>query len=100
MPLIVAALIGALAECAASLVGRVLLGLFMSYVTYKGVDTLISAVMDQIKVSFTGLPADCVGLCGLLKIDVDVSIGISAITARVVLNGLQSGSITKLRIKK
>jgi len=100
MPVLVAAIIGALAECAASLVGRVLLGLFMSYVTYEGCDVLLSTVLGQIQGSFGGLSADILGMCGLLKIDVDVSIAMSAITTRVVLSGLQSGAVTKLRIKK
>jgi hypothetical protein len=100
MPLIVAAIIGALAEVAASLVGRVLLGLFMSYVTYEGIDILLSHVMNAIQADFSGLPADAIGMCGLLKIDVDISIALSAIATRVLLSGLQSGAVTKLRIKK
>jgi hypothetical protein len=100
MPLIVAAIVGALAECAASLVGRVLLGLFMSYVTYEGIDVLLTGVMNKIQISFSGLPADAIGLCGLLKIDVDISIALSAIAARTILSGLTSGAVTKLRIKK
>lgn len=101
MPIIVAALIGGLAEAAASMVGRILIGLSMSFVTYTGVSTLISYCLSQVQASFTGLPSDAIGLCGLLRIDVCVSIMISAVTARATLNGLNaaSGSITKLRTK-
>jgi hypothetical protein len=100
MPIVIAALIGALADAAASLVGRVLIAMFISYVTYSGLDTLLSAIGGNIKEYMTGLPSVMVGLLGILKADVDVNIILSALTARATLNGLQNGSITRRIIKK
>lgn len=96
MPLFVAAIIGALVQAAGTLVGKVLLSLGIGYVTYSGIDTSIAWVQAQFLTGLTGLPAATVGLMGILKVGVIVSMLTSAITARMVLKGLTSGSITRM----
>jgi ABC-type phosphate transport system permease subunit len=96
MPLFIAALLGGLVQAAGTLVGKVLLSLGIGYVTYSGVDTSIAWVQGQFLTGLSGLPAVTVGLLGILKVGVIVSMLTSAITARLVLKGLTSGSITRM----
>ncbi len=97
MPLFVAALWGALIQVAGTLVGRVLLSLGIGYVTFTAVDTSIIWAKDQFLSGLAGLPADAVGLASTMKVGVCVSMILSAITARLVLQGLTSGgSITRM----
>lgn len=99
MPLFVAAILGGLVELAASLAGRVLIALAVGYVTYEGIDTGLTSVTSYIWSSFTGLPEKALVVMGLLRVDDNISVLLSALGARMLLNGLTSGSITKMVIK-
>lgn len=96
MPIFVAALLGGLVQIAGSLVGRVLLSLGLGFVTYSGV----SASLDYFRGLFVqysqGSGATVAGLLGVLQVDVALGILIAAVTARLVLDGLNSGTVKKL----
>lgn len=96
MPLFIAALLGGLAQAAGTLVGKVLLSLGIAYVTFSGVDASITFARNEFLAGLSGLPASAVGLAGIMKVGVCVSMITSAITTKMVLNGLTSGSITKM----
>lgn len=98
MPAFLAALLGGLVAAAGSLVGRVLIALGISYVTYTGVSTALSAIQSQVQGNLTGLPVMLLQVAYLLKIDVFISIMFSAITARLTIKGLTAGAITKAKI--
>jgi hypothetical protein len=100
MQFLVAQLIGALAVAAASLVGRVLLALFFSYVTYKGFDTGITFVLNQIKNSMSGVPTTVASFIAWCWVDKGVSMIVSAVLASVAIRGITNGSITKMVLKK
>lgn len=96
MPLFVAALWGALLSMVGTLVGRVLVSLGIGYVTYTGIDSAITWSKSVFLSGMSGLPAAAVGIAGTMKIGVCVSMLLSALTARLVLAGLTSGSIKRM----
>jgi hypothetical protein len=100
MPIIIAAFLGGLATAAASLVGRVLLALGMSYVAYSGIDTALGTLKTLIITNMaSGLGSAVVGLLGVFKVDVAISMIFSAFAARLVLMGLTSGVVKKLMVR-
>lgn len=98
MPIFIAALLGGLVSVAGSLVGRILISLGIGYVTYTGVSVALGAISSEIQGYFTGAPSTVVAMLGMFKADVCVSIITSAIVARLTLNGLTSGALTKMKI--
>jgi hypothetical protein len=100
MPLIIAALWGALINIAGTLVGKVLLSLGIGYLTFTGVDASITWAKAQFLAGLTGIPAAAVGLAGLMKVGVCVSMLLSAVTARVTLAGMQAGGSMKKMVVK
>lgn len=99
MPIFIAALLGGLAQAALSLVGRVLIALSIGYVTYQGLDFLLGGIAEKIFEQFLGLNPTVLGVLSLLQVGPAINIQISAISARLVLNGLTSGAVTKMVIK-
>ena len=99
MPVFLAALLGGLIQAAGSIVGRVLISLSIVYVTYTGVSALLGWIKGQVVAYLVGAPGTIVAIMGLLKVDVAVSIVFSALTARLVLQGLTSGKLTKMVVK-
>ena len=96
MPLFLASLLGGLISVAGTLVGRVLISLGIGYVTFSGVDTAITWAKTQFLSGVGGLPADAVGIANTMKVGVCVSMLLAALTARLVLSGLTSGTITRM----
>ena len=99
MPIFIAALLGGLVSLATSVVGRVLIALSIGYVTYTGVSTGLNAISATVQGYMTGAPVVIAQMLGMLKADVCVSILVSAIAARLLLNGLTSGAISKMVVK-
>ncbi|MDR6731953.1 DUF2523 domain-containing protein [Delftia lacustris] len=97
MPLIISTLLGGLLQIAGSMVGRVLLSLGFGFVEYVG----ISALIDRVKQQATGL-IGAVGASGLaewagfFRIDVHLSIILSAIGVKVMLNALGGDKVRRL----
>lgn len=100
MPLIIAALWGALLSMLGTLVGRVLISLGIGYLTFTGVDASLTWARTEFLGSLSGIPAAAVALAGTMKVGVCVSMLLSAVTARVTLMGMSAGgSITKMVTK-
>lgn len=99
MPLFVGALIGALVQAAGTLVGKVLLSLGIGYVVFTGLDTSLTWVRGTFFSTLTGLPAITLGVAGLLKIGTAANIIISALSARLVLNGLTGGALKRMMVR-
>lgn len=99
MPLWIAALIGGLVQAAGTLAGRVLISLGFGFVAFSGVDAGILWARDSLLASLTGLPAVAVQVAATLKVGVCISILTSALTARLLLSGLTSGTITRMVAK-
>lgn len=88
MPIFVAAIGGMLINLVGTLVGRVLVALGISVVTYTGLTATLDAIKADAISSFTALPPEMMAIIGLMKVGVCISIVTSAIAARMVINGL------------
>lgn len=99
MPLFIAALWGALLPMLGSMVGRVLVSLGIGYVTYTGVDTLLTWVKNAFLAGLSGIPGAAVQMAGVMKVGVCASMILSAVTMRLVMNGLASGAIKRWALK-
>lgn len=102
MPLpaiLTASLIGGLAQAATSLVGRVLIALGIGYITYTGLDVALDFIKTRIFQELLSVDPTIIGIMAVLNVDRAINVILSAITARLLLNGLTSGSITRMVTK-
>ena len=88
-----AALLGGLINVAGTIAGQVLIALGIGVVTYTGIDTSIEWLKNGFVSSVSGLPAEMVGMLALMKVGSCVSMVISAMTIKMTLAGLTSGSL-------
>ena len=95
MPVFIAALMGALIQIVGSLVGRVLVALGLSAVTYTGLCVTLNWLKSQAVTAALGLPADVVGMLSIMKVGTCISIIFSAMLARLVINGLSGDAVKK-----
>jgi hypothetical protein len=97
MPVFVAALLGGLINIAATLAGRVLIALGFASVTYTGLSASLTWLKSEALANINLLPPEVVGMLSYMKVGVALSIIVSALSARMVLDGLSAGgSISKL----
>ena len=93
------ALLGWLIEIAGTLVGKVLLSLGISYLSYKGLDAVVGAAKAQFFSGLGGLSPTTVAIMGVMKIDVAVNMLCSALIGRLTLAGMTSGAMKKMVLK-
>jgi ABC-type Co2+ transport system permease subunit len=91
MPIFIAALWGGLIQVCGTLVGRIIVALGISLVTFGGIDTSLTWMKSQITNSFNGLPSQAVGVLSAAGVGAAVAIVISAIAARLALDALTDG---------
>lgn len=96
MPLFVSALLGGFLQLMGSFLGRALLSLGLGFVQFLGFNSLITYTMTQIKQNMGALSGSMSAWAGLLQLDTDISIIISAIGVKVALKALGSDRITRL----
>jgi len=99
MHFVAQAIVGALGFAASSLVGRVLLALGLSYVTYSGFDVGFQWLLDQIKTNMSGMPVDVVAFLAWLWVDKAISMIFSAMSVALTLKMAGGTNITKLVMK-
>lgn len=100
MPLFVAALLGGLLNLAASLAGRVLLSLGFASITYTGLSATLDWLKSQAVSNMQLLSADTVNLMGYMKVGVALNIIVSALLARMLLDGLSAGGTISRLVKR
>lgn len=93
------ALLGGLITVAGSLVGRVILSLGVGFVTYQGVSATISTIEQIIISNATSAGGYAVAALALMQFDTAVGIILGAISARLLINGLTSGTLRKMVFK-
>ena len=89
------AIAGALTSIASSFAGRILLALGIGIATYTGIDTGMSWLTGQISAAFAGLPATVLAVLGLAKVGQGINMILSAMGARLVVNGISGGVLKK-----
>ena len=99
LPVIAAAAIGGLISVTGTIVGRVLIALGVGVVTYTGVQAGIDSLLANLDSAIAGVPADILGLLGFMRVGEALNIIISAMSARMLLNGLQGDTIKKWVLK-
>jgi hypothetical protein len=99
MPIFIAALIGGLVQAAGSLVGRVLIAMGVGFVTYQGINTAMSYILSHVFSNLDALSPTIVGMLGTLNVGKAINVIFSAISARLVLNGLGSGTVKRMVFK-
>lgn len=95
MPIFIAAIGGMLINVAGSIVGRVLVALGVSVVTYTGISASLAFLKQQAVSSFYSLPPEVLQIVGAMKVGVAISIVSSALVARLVLNGLTGDTMKR-----
>lgn len=99
LPVIAASLIGGLISVTGTIVGRVLVALGVGVVTYTGVQAGIDSLLSNLDSAIAGVPADILGLLGFMRVGQALNIIISAMSARMLLNGLTGDTIKKWVLK-
>jgi cell division protein FtsX len=99
MPVFIAAIGGMLINLVGTLVGRVLIALGMSVITYTGMSASLDMLKSQAVSSFTALPPEVFSMLAAMKVGVSISIVTSAIAARMLLDGLQSDTFKRWALK-
>ena len=92
-------LAGVLVSIVGSVVGRVLVALGMSYVTYQGFDTAFAWLFDQIKANINALDPRIVQLFAYLWVDKAIAMIMSAYSAALFIKTLGGSGFTKLVTK-
>lgn len=96
MPVIMNVLIGGLVSAMGTFVGRILASLGMGYITYQGVDMMLTWVRNGISSGMAGLPADVLSILSAFKAGEGVSVLLSALAIRMTIDGMTSGRFRKL----
>ena len=99
MPVFIAAIGGVLINLVGSLVGRALIALGLSVVTYTGMSTSLTWMKQQAINAVGGLPVEVAMLLSYMKVGVALSIVTSAILARMVINGISGDTFKKWVLK-
>lgn len=98
MPLLIPALLGALATAMGSLLGRALIALGIGFVTYTGISFAINTMKQSVITGVQGLPSDALALVGYLWIDRGITIIFSAVAASIAMRGI-GGAVKKAVFK-
>lgn len=95
MPAILLMLGGMLIQLTGSIVGRVLISLGIGFVAYTGISAGMDLLVAQAQTYIGALPAVVVGMLATMKVGVGLNIIVSALTARLVLAGMTSGTVRR-----
>jgi hypothetical protein len=95
MPVFIAAIGGMLVNIVATLAGRVLVALGIAVITFTGVNASLNWMKSQALSSIGMLPPEVIGMLGTMKVGVSISIVTSAITARLILNGISGDTFKR-----
>jgi len=94
-----AAIAAAILSIVGTLIGQVLLGLSIGFVSYVGIDVAMAAFHDMFVKGGQTLPPQIIGILGVLKVGTSLNILTSAIAAKWALQGLKNGAIKKMKFK-
>jgi hypothetical protein len=75
-----------------SFVGRVLLALGLGFFTYRGIDTSLAWILNQVSGGLSSGNATITGIIGVLRIDQCVTVLLSAVAVRLSLQGIKDGA--------
>jgi len=99
MPAIIAAIGGMLITIAGSIVGRVLLALGLSMITYTGVSVSLDWLKGKMLDALDGTPEKILSLLAFMNVGMCLNIIVTAIMVRSVMKGVTGGSLKKWVLK-
>lgn len=99
MPVVIQLFFSLLGSVIVPLAWKLLKGLGFAAVTYTGVHLMMEEARDYVFTQLLSLPAEWIGLLGLLKLDVCFNILFSAYIARAVLWGMDKATGSKSSIR-
>ncbi|WP_323884911.1 DUF2523 family protein [Aeromonas caviae] len=79
---------------AGNFVARILLALGVSFVSYQGLDAILSLATAEVHGLLSGLPSMALGLLGLARIDLCINLVLSGYAARLAMM-----AVTALRVR-
>jgi len=97
-PLLIPALVGALATAMGSLAGRAIIALGVGFITYKGIDLSIEALKQSAMSGVRGLPADALNFIAFMWLDKAMTVIFSAVVTAMSIRAL-GGSVKKMVMK-
>ncbi len=74
---------------------RILKGFGIGIVTYTGINLVLTELVEFAQDSLNGLPADILGIVGLMNLDVALNMIVSAVLAKTVLDGFNNATGNK-----
>lgn len=98
MPALAAAIIGALVSVVGTLIAKALIALGVGVVTYSGITVTLNLLTSMFMSSAGGLPAQVVGILGLLKVGTSFKILTSAVTMKMTMSGV-SNTVSRFKVK-
>lgn len=96
---LLAPLAGLLTSITGSIVGRALLALGIGFVTFKGADTSVTWLLEQIKTNISALDPKIIQFLAWLWVDKAISMIFGAYTAAAAIKMAGGNSITKMVTK-
>lgn len=99
MPVLLVALWGVFLSMIGTIVGRVLVSLAIGYVSYRGIDSLVSVAKATLFANIAAQGGVVVQLAGVLQIGTCINIMASAAIAKLTVAGLRNGAFTKMIVK-
>ena len=90
---------GALLNVVGTMAGRVLLGLGLGFVTYKGADVAVVSIFTKVKESFGGMQGEVVQFLAFMWVDKGISVIFSAFVVALAIK-TAAGGLTSLRARK
>ncbi len=83
------------ATVATNMVARILLALGISFITYQGLDVILSGARSQLMSLFSSLPPKVLYMLGLGDVDFCINMILSAYGARLALFAVKQMRVTK-----
>lgn len=99
MPIFIAAIGGMLINIVSTLVGRALVALGFSLVTYTGMSMSMGWIKSQLLAQLNGLPADFLAALAYGGVGVGINIITSAILARMLIDGVSGDTFKRFVLK-
>lgn len=96
MNFLIQGLWGVFAAILPSLVGRVLLALGFSYITYSGFDLSVTWLLTQIKENMSAMGAEVVSFLAYMWVDKAIGVIFSAYSAALMIKMAGATTMTKL----
>lgn len=100
MPVVLYAFLGVLIQAAGTLVGKVLISLGVGYVTYTALNTSLDWLRTQIAASFSGFGSQTLAVLSALNVGSGLAILLSALSVRLLLDGMSAGGTIKKMVLK